>query len=424
MTPSAIIQECPQCAASITGDSRFVMWCPECEWNLSRPDRDTPSTRPGPLARLRNRLDARFAADLHRQVLGSGVGTPSRDPGRIAAYVLASAVHLLALSMLVGGVWLLVATWPSPFGAVFGIAGVGFAYLARPRFGRLDGDAPALTRQEAPVLYDLLDRVAREAGAPPVDVVLVDGEVNASARTVGLRGTHVLTIGLPLWQILESQERIALLAHEMGHFSNGDARRMRYVGSAIATLYEIHGAAARQRVRGSLGAIALAIVVNILTGLIRLLVLGLIMILESLTYRESQLAEYAADDRAARIASPVAVAGVMDKLITKAPAADRHLESAAHRGGDLWEGMREYMAGFPEAEEERLRRLARLERARVDATHPPTHLRAAFAVSRAYGAATIVVTDDEMERVQAELDAAAGRIAREIADRARAALYE
>ncbi|MFF4774448.1 M48 family metallopeptidase [Microtetraspora fusca] len=424
MAPSAIVQECPQCAASITGDSRFVMWCPECEWNLRRPDHDTPSTRPGPLSRLRDRLDARFAAGLHRQVLDSGVGTPFRDRGRIAAYALASAVHLFALSMLVGGVWLLAATWPSPFGAVFGIAGVGFAYLARPRFGRLDRDAPALTRQEAPALYDLLDRVAREAGAPPVDVVLVDGKVNASFGTVGLRGTRVLTIGLPLWQILEPRERIALLAHELGHSSNGDVRRMRYVDSAIATLYEIHGAAARVHVHGGLRALAISIVVNILTGLVRLLVVGLIMVLESLTYRESQLAEYAADDRAARIASPVAVAGLMDKLITRGPAAHRHLESAAHRGGDLWEGLREYMAAFPETEEERLRRLARLERARVDATHPPTHLRAAFALSRAYGEAAIVTTDDEMERVQAELDAPAGRIAREIADRARAALYE
>ncbi|WP_157530309.1 M48 family metallopeptidase [Microtetraspora niveoalba] len=427
MTPSAIVRECPQCSASIAADDRFVPWCPECEWNLRRPDsgRDAPTGRPGPLARLRKRLDARFAADLHRQVLGSGVGTPSRDPGRIAAYTLATLVHLFALTALVGGVWLLVASWPNPFGIVFGVAGVGFAYLARPRLGRLDRDVQhALTRQEAPVLYDLLDRVAREAGAPPVDVVLVDGDVNASFGTVGLRRTNVLTIGLPLWLALEPQERVALLAHEMGHSSNGDARRMSYVGSAITTLYEIHHAAARVRVGGGLRALVTAIAVNVLTGLVRLVVVGLIMVLESLTYRESQLAEYAADDRAARIASPVAVAGLMDKLITRAPAVRRHLESAAHRTGDLWEGLRRYLDGFPESEEERLRRLARLEGARVDATHPPTHLRKAFAVSRTYGTAAIATTDEEMDRVQAELERTGDRVAREIVDRAQAALYE
>ncbi|MCC5580560.1 M48 family metalloprotease [Microtetraspora sp. AC03309] len=423
MTPSAIVQECPQCSASISADPRFVVWCRDCEWNI-RPDNGERQRPQGMLDRFRSRLARRYVADLHRRVLDSGPGLPSRDPARIASYALATIVHLFAVSLTLAGVWLLASTWPSPFGIALGIAVLAFAYLVRPRLGRVRKDALTLTRQEAPTLYDLLDRVAGEIGAPPVDIVVVDGDLNACFATVGLRRRHMLTIGLPLWLILDRAERVALLGHELAHSTNGDSRHGLYVGSALNTLYELRQVLAPIVLDGGLIEIAATFLLNVVMWLIRVPVTGTIMLLELMTYRSSQLAEYAADERAAQVASPVAAAGLMDKCITRFSAAGRHVVSSAHRTGDLWEGLREYMDGFPELEEERLRRLAPLEAVRVDAFHPPTHLRMAFAVALPYGAAEVTVTEGEMERIQGELDTAGDRIAREITDQARAALYQ
>lgn len=55
--------------------------------------------------------------------------------------------------------------------------------------------------------------------------VAVNGETNASVSTYGLRRRRLLTIGLGLWEILGTGQRIALLGHELGHYANGDTAR-------------------------------------------------------------------------------------------------------------------------------------------------------------------------------------------------------
>ncbi|HEX5725566.1 MAG TPA: M48 family metallopeptidase [Longimicrobiaceae bacterium] len=81
-----------------------------------------------------------------------------------------------------------------------------------------------LTRAEAPALWDEIERVRREIGAPAPYQVLVDGELNASVQQVprfGFLGWYrtYLTIGLPLAASLTAEEFRAVLAHEYGHVS-------------------------------------------------------------------------------------------------------------------------------------------------------------------------------------------------------------
>jgi len=69
---------------------------------------------------------------------------------------------------------------------------------------------------------------------------LLEEEFNASFGRVGWKQREVLTLGLPLWAILEDAERVALIAHELAHGVNGDPVRGFYVGSAVAALARWH----------------------------------------------------------------------------------------------------------------------------------------------------------------------------------------
>ncbi|NED82958.1 M48 family metalloprotease, partial [Streptomyces sp. SID11233] len=64
-------------------------------------------------------------------------------------------------------------------------------------------------------------------GTRGVDLIAIDGEVNASAMRYGVRGRMLLTLGLPLWESLGPEQRLALLGHELAHHAHGDTRHGR-----------------------------------------------------------------------------------------------------------------------------------------------------------------------------------------------------
>src|SRR5205823_3116489 len=89
-----------------------------------------------------------------------------------------------------------------------------------------------------PALAALIERVRAAEDAPVLDGVVIGGMFNASVSQVGWRRRRYITVGLPLMTVLDPQERVALLAHEIGHLVNGDPARGGVTGSALATLRE------------------------------------------------------------------------------------------------------------------------------------------------------------------------------------------
>lgn len=79
-----------------------------------------------------------------------------------------------------------------------------------------------LSRDDAPALFEALDRIRSKIKGPPVHRVFLDDDFNASIRQVprfGLFGGAVnsLSIGLPLLMMLNRQRLLSVLAHEYGH---------------------------------------------------------------------------------------------------------------------------------------------------------------------------------------------------------------
>lgn len=82
---------------------------------------------------------------------------------------------------------------------------------------------------EAPALEAEVERLRRSTGAPRLEAIVIDGEMNAGAASVprafGLLGSrHYLVLGLPLLQSLDRDQLSAVVAHEFGHFGGGHGR--------------------------------------------------------------------------------------------------------------------------------------------------------------------------------------------------------
>jgi Zn-dependent protease with chaperone function len=88
------------------------------------------------------------------------------------------------------------------------------------RFDEPDG--VELQRDDAPALFEALDRIRARIKGPRVHRVYLDDDFNASIRQVprfGLFGGAInsLSIGLPLLMMLDRRRLLSVLAHEYGH---------------------------------------------------------------------------------------------------------------------------------------------------------------------------------------------------------------
>ncbi|MDX6555661.1 MAG: hypothetical protein QOD86_1856 [Miltoncostaeaceae bacterium] len=364
------MQPCPRCGQELPVDERLSTWCDACGWNLAPPD-DT--IRSGRLERAYRAAGNRLGRALVRELRETEALEPRTTPSLLAAYAIAVAIHLLVLSMAVGAVVLLVVGLPNPFAALGALLFGGLAFLMRPRFGEMP-EGIVVTERDAPRLTALVREVADALGMPPPARVVIDHEFNGGWALVGLRREPVMLLGLPLLTALEPQERVALIGHEIGHGRNGDARRGLVIGTAVDALLTLRWMLEPDR--GESGYGAAGSLADAAMWVLSRPVVGLLYLEYHLLMRESQRAEFLADDLGARVAGTPAALSIEEKLLLTP------LWSAVVRGAtvrredvDLFARLREAFENVPERERERRRRVARLEDTRLDLTHPPSGAR-------------------------------------------------
>jgi Zn-dependent protease with chaperone function len=372
---------CPQCGARLQADAGFTVWCDRCDWNVEPyPPATVGLSR---FDRLEQQLARRYTERLFAEITKGVPLRPHRDVSSVLAQGLAVIVHASTVALVGVGLWFVFGGLG--FVAVFvGVLLLAIAVLLRPRFARLPEHESLLERRDAPELFGLADEVAAAAGTRGADRIAVDGEFNASVTVYGVGGHRLLTIGLPLWEILSPEQRVALLAHEFGHFSNGDPRHGGLVHSAIRSLSAWCYLLAPDEYDGN----PLMIVVTVITFLPYVTVLGLLLLMYRVTLRSSQRGEYLADRLGARVGGTAAAVGLQDRtllesFVERAIVRVRARQKSLARDGlapapqpeDLWDRVAEEVAAVPEHELERLRRAGAKRDQSVDSTHPPTHLR-------------------------------------------------
>jgi Zn-dependent protease with chaperone function len=346
---------------------------------------------------------------------------------RRAAYALAVVIQLGTLLYLVVavGVWFT----PVPVGAqivISVIAGLIVLAVAPVRRPRRHKDRPGgHVRADAPGVFELLDAVAALTGSRAPDRVVVTEAFNASIRRQ--RKETVLSIGLPLWETLSDPARVSLLGHELGHAVNGDIRNQGLIHASLITSTKwltllwpppdpTYVLVRRQKQRflrasqgDSLSALA-DLILQVVLAPLYIAALGFSRAYEVCVTRSGQRAEYRADRMALRAGGSEATTELFDALLC-ADTLMFGIAAAARRGSpQAMTDLPASMAAIPADERERLRRRGRRRLQRVDATHPPTVLRADYIAAAPDVAApaldpgVVMLATEELRRATAAIE--------------------
>lgn len=372
---------CPSCDGPVPSLTGYPDWCEDCGWNLE------PQS---PLTSGHGRFGTfveRFAQRAPRRVTGS----------RVLAYVIAVLVLALDVALLAGGVAAVIVELGNLISMLIGATMVSLGLIMRPRVPqRPEGVVVA----HAPTLHALVARIAAAEGVEPPQGIVITADWNAAWAEAGLRRRRWLVLGLPLWTALEPQERVALIAHEIGHEKAGDLTRTLIVGSAVNALDVLSGAmVAPEDERTSVDWLA-----RRLAWLVSRPVDAVLWLQARLLFRDLQHAEYVADERAADVAGAPAVIALHERLLLQSTVELTVQQHALHgRGDDVLEQVRSALAAVPERERERRRRIARLERTRLTDTHPPLGRRIARLEDHARDAGTVTLDGWTSQRIDDEL---------------------
>jgi len=418
-------QTCPQCGATLPVHHGFVTWCDKCNWNVTAPPSvREPRTR---FERLYGVAGRRLGNRLANELLAAEQLEPRLTPARFAAYAIAVLTHFTTLVLAVGGTLLVALTFPNPAAIVAGFVLVGLAYLMRPRLGKVP-DEGILSRQDAPALYGLVDSAADVLGLRHVDVIVIDHRFNATWAVLGVRRRSVLTLGLPLLLMLQPQERVALIGHELAHGRNGDSTRGLVVGSAVEALTQFYWAIAPEHFGEAREWSEHAFyerIVNVLLWIGSRPVLGALLLELHLLLRDSQRAEYLADALAARVAGTRAAVSLEERMLFESTFRSTIQRAAQERAtaADLFEKLQDALSRVPDRELERRRRVARLEQTRLSDTHPPTAKRLELLEARAPLEPSVVCGPEQGRAIDDELASRHESVAAMLIDDYRASLY-
>lgn len=406
-------QKCPNCGTLVPVDFGYVPWCDHCGWNVKPHESEEPQdiwemmySKLG-----QTRSQALFEKLQDRQSL-----MPTATWSQVAGNALAILVHCLTIVSALTGLALLILGWPKFFAILSGVILIGIAWIMFPRFSKTPYDA--LPKDEFPMLYALADRISDALHAPPMDTIQINSQFSASITQVGWKREWVLEIGLPLWEILDNREKLALLAHEVAHSVNQDPSRGFLVGTAINALLNwyvlLHPGQIWDSQKGfwSLFMIPINLVMWGVAGLAWLN----LFVLCHLFWRDSQRAEYYADYLAATISGTAAVTSCLRKCCfdpTFRLAVQRSRYNHEEKT-DFFDNLRQCIVQVPERELERKKRVELLQNSRLDATHPPTPYRIQLLQSEAELPAQDLFSDHEFELLHRELKSVRSRIQREL----------
>lgn len=240
-------------------------------------------------------------------------------------------------------------------------------------------NAQEVDPRQAPDLYGIVERLARNAGIPTPRVYIINTE-QPNAFATGRDPEHAaVAVSAGLLRTLDQRELAGVIAHELTHIRNRDTLTMTITGTfagAISMLAQFGlffggGFNNRNNPLGPIGAIVMVIVAPIAAALVQMAV--------------SRTREYEADRGGAEISGdPLALASALRKIAQVAPrvpnlAAERtpaqaHMYIFNPLGMQAGDNL---FATHPDVGN----RIAALERMAVEmgATHPPMSAGRSFA---------------------------------------------
>lgn len=402
-----------------------MLWCPSCNWNVA-PNAKTP-TKVTRWQRMQRRLaDGNTTRTLARAAQGKNPGDKASATAEWLTRLLALPVHLSTLVCVLGGVWLIVEGENWVFKAL-GIFLLLVALAVRPSLPKRPRHLLRLTRETSPALFRLAADIGQVTKAPlPDEILLTSFYVSGSAR-FGLRG-RAIVIGAPMWVAASPEARIALMAHELGHFSHSDLNHGLWAGTAFDTLRKWHSAvtpAANPNPgitpmgnRGDRGLISF--VQRIPMAVLGLAVNGYSGLLLKLNAPAHRRQEYDCDRDAVTAAGTDGALGMFDAILNRGGVEAAMSRAAVSKDRpDMWGTVRDQVGATPAVEIERRRRAAAAEQSRVDSMHPQTAIRMRVIMERPRAEAAVRPDADTWRAVDHDMSGPLATAAKTIGERIR-----
>jgi heat shock protein HtpX len=190
----------------------------------------------------------------------------------------------------------------------FALATNFFAYWNSDRLVLSMHGARPLDPAQSPELYQMIERLARQAGIPTPKAYLMETE-QPNAFATGRNPTHgALAVTRGLLRLLDERELAAVLAHEMAHIRNRDTLTMTVtatIAGAIGMLanfaFFFGGHRGDNRAGGPIAGLIMAILAPLAAMLVQMAI--------------SRTREYGADATGAKISEdPLALASALRKI--------------------------------------------------------------------------------------------------------------
>jgi Zn-dependent protease with chaperone function len=375
-----MISTCPKCGATIPMNEGYVSWCDKCNWNVQQEDLYSPSNFFEKYSIL---LARKYGKELFDKISNLETIRPSITVLDILVYIISAAVHSVTAITFITGVLFIIKGKQNYMLYIYGVLMFTLTYLLFPRTEKIEGKI--LSRKEYPRLYGIVDEIAESIGTQKIDGIIVNEDFNAAFGQFGWKRKSILYVGLPLFSILNAQEKVAIVSHELAHGRNNDINRSLLVYTAVNSLLKWHYALYPDYIfEPGMGILALGAIPFKLVGIgiaetIRLIA----YLLAYLLCANKQRAEYFADYIGAEISGTDAMISMLDKLYY-GNVFNFTVKRAAINGEQniLFKQFRDNITKIPERESKRIKVLEGLEGARLDATHPLTEFRIKFLMSR------------------------------------------
>jgi heat shock protein HtpX len=362
-------QVCPECNAVIPFNKGYVSWC-DCGYNLDTPSAGKTVTK---LQRLYERLGEKRGDGIYKNLSGQQELRQGPSFSKGMAFLLASLVHLISIGSLTLGIFFVIFHNNNYFLLAGGLILLGIAWMARPRVPALEKGEWVISRQDFPDLYQVVDQLADAMKVTKIDGIIITGDFNASVTQIGWRRKGIVTIGLPLFSILEPEEQLAVLAHEFGHISNGDLTRSFYIGTSLYTLQTWYELLEPVPIDEYDNFGLFEIPVYYFMAFLAQIPYSIFFLLVHLLFDASQKGEYLADNRAAKAVGYQHLISTLKKFQFEEAFHLKVRELAVRKKEvNLFEAVKEQINSMPVREKERLYRIAQLESSKFDSTHPPT----------------------------------------------------
>jgi heat shock protein HtpX len=358
----------------------------------------------------------KLSRGLFEKMLKAESLKPSWTLSKLLAWLFAITVHSFTLALAILGVRLLVVGWLN-LSAILGGLLLLIVWLLRPRFVKPpDEIAP---REKLPTLYKVANDIAAVLGTSSVHGIVINEQFNAAFGQVGWRHRKIMYLGLPLFSILDAQERTVLIAHELAHSVNGDVSRGFVIGTAVDALVEwyriLYPDYSVVRVTGFEDLFLIPI------NLVRLILANIAQlgafILVHLLYRDSQRAEYLADALAADVAGTEATLSMLEKSHLQKTYRLTVQKTALRRDSrNFFDELKHNVTQVPEREMERIRRVTQLEDSRLDITHPPTVYRMKLLQNRPPSKPQFVLSSSNLKQIEQEIAPLQAKVQQKLVD--------